>query len=272
MENKGSTQASNRVDDLVDDIVRKAVPMDKVWASNNDNHQPVLDEILANSSEIRTVADEILANAKDIPYLALNPNDLHAPERVIAARPTEQELGLFPSEPVNLPPLKLVEYKNLHTGKTTSLANYLLAGGDINAKNSDGQSPIEVAVAVGSPRDVRVILEAPGFDPRGIDISELARIQKAYGDLQDYRELEPLLVKFEAMKVAIEADPAKIKGPVNTIPADFDPKAGLLDISAIQERAGSAGVKFQQNTINEWMALDNPRPAAKAQESDGPSR
>lgn len=251
MENKGSAPVNNPVDNLLDEIVRNAVPMDKVWATNHDNHQPMLDQIVGNSSPIRTVVDEILDNAY--------------------SRPTEQELGIFPSEPVSLPPLKLVEYKNLHTGKTSSLANYLLAGGDINAKNSDGLSPIEVAVSVGNPQDVRVILEAPGFDPRGIDISGLARIQKNYGDVQDYKLLEPLLEKFEAMKVAIEADPAQIKGPVSTIPADFDPKAAMLNIPSIQEMAGSTGIKFQQDSISDWMALDKPRPAVKAPSSDEPS-
>lgn len=239
MENKGSS-----ADSLIDGIVRNAVSMDKVWATNHDNHQPLVDGIVGNSSPIRTVVDEILATS--IP------------------RPTEQELGIFPSEPVSLPPLKPIEYKNLHTGKTTNLETYLLAGGNINGKNSEGQTPIEVAVAVGSPQDVRVILEAPGFDPRGIDVTGLARIQKLYGDVQDYKALEPLLEKFEAMKAAIEADPAQIKGPVSTIPADFDPRAAMLNIPSIQEMAGSTGIKFQQDSINSWMALDNPAPAVRA--------
>lgn len=252
MENKGSASADN----LIDDIVRKAVPMDKVWATNNENHQAVLDEIVGNSNEIITAVDEILANAKEIPFL---PQEYQAnTDKLVYARPTEQELGIFPSEPVNLPPLKLVEYKNLHTGKTSSLANYLLAGGDINAKNGDGLSPIEVAVSVGSSQDVRIILETPGFDPRGINITEFARIQKHYGDVQDYRELGPLLDKFEAMKVVIEADPAQIKGPVNTIPADFDPKATMIDIQAIQEQMASAGLRFNQNSINDWMSVTKP--------------
>jgi hypothetical protein len=263
MENKGSTPADN----LIEDIVRKAVPMDKVWGTNKDNHQTLLDEIVGNSSEIVTAVDEILANAKEIPFL---PQEYQGnTDKLIYARPTEQELGIFPSEPVNLPPLKLVEYKNLHTGKTSSLANYLLAGGDINAKNSDGLSPIEVAVSVGSPQDVRTILEAPGFDPRGVNITEFARIQKHYGDVQDYRELEPLLEKFEAMKVTIEAEPAQIKAPLNTIPADFDPKATMIDIQSIQEKTASAGLSFNQNSINDWMSVS--KPSAAAPRPDEPS-
>jgi hypothetical protein len=217
---------SNSADNLLEDIVRNAVPMDKVWATNNLNHQPLLDEIVGNSSAIVTAVDEILANAKEIPFV---PQEYQGnTDKLIYTRPTEQELGIYPSEPVSLPPLKLIEYKNLFNGKTTNLDNYLLAGGDINAKNSDGQTPIEVAVSVGSPRDVRIILDTPGFDPRGVDISEPARIQKHYGDLQDYRQLEPLLEKLQGMKVAIEADPSKIKARADIIPADFDPQANGL--------------------------------------------
>ena len=264
MDNKVSAAFNNPADTLIEDIVSKAVPMDKVWATNKDNHQPLLDEIVGNSNEIVTAMDEILANAKEIPLL---PQEYQGnTDKLIYARPTEQELGIFPSEPVNLPPLKLVEYKNLHTGKTSSLANYLLAGGDINAKNSDGLSPIEVAVSVGSPQDVRTILEAPGFDPRGVNITEFARIQKHYGDVQDYRELEPLLEKFESLKVAIEADPEQIKGPVNTIPADFDPKATMIDIQSILEKTASAGLRCNQNSINDWMSVSKPSAAAPSPE------
>ena len=251
MENNGSAPVNKPADNFLDEIVRNSVPMDKVWATNHENHQPLVDGIVGNSSPIRTVVDEILATS--------------------TPRPTEPELGIFPSEPVSLPPLKPIEYKNLHTGKTTSLETFLLAGGDINGKNGEGQSPIEVAVAVGSPQDVRVILETPGFDPRGIDISGLARIQNLYGDVQDYKALEPLLQKFEAMKLAIEADASQIKGPVSIIPAEFDPKAAMLNIPAIQEMAGSTGIKFQQDSINDWMALDNPRQAVKAPSSAEPS-
>ncbi|WP_274644708.1 hypothetical protein [Pseudomonas serbica] len=260
---------SNPADNLLEDIVRNAVPMDKVWATNNNNHQPLLDEIVGNSSAIVTAVDEILANAKEIPFL---PQEYQGnTDKLIYTRPTEQELGIYPSEPVSLPPLKLVEYKNLFNGKTTNLENYLLAGGDINAKNSDGQTPIEVAVSVGSPRDVRIILDTPGFDPRGVDISEPARLQKHYGDVQDYRELEPLLAKFDGMKVAIEADPAQIKARGDIIPADFDPSASVTDIDAIHKQVGSAGLRFNQDSISALMSSYYPAAAVKVPSPDEPS-
>jgi hypothetical protein len=260
---------SNPADNLLEDIVRNAVPMDKVWATNNNNHQPLLDEIVGNSSAIVTAVDEILANAKEIPFL---PQEYQGnTEKLIYTRPTEQELGIYPSEPVSLPPLKLVEYKNLFNGKTTNLENYLLAGGDINAKNSDGQTPIEVAVSVGSPRDVRIILDTPGFDPRGVDISEPARLQKHYGDLQDYRELEPLLTKFEGMKVVIEADPAQIKSRADIIPADFEPNASVTDIDALHKQVGSAGLRFNQESIKDWMSHYKTPDAAKNTRPDEPT-